>query len=297
MLPESGPGGSIDQLGLTAPLDCVPEGLRSTLERGHDLFPTSRPSPTVSCKLITRRTSHMINSALQNVEKLKARGAGSNPLWMHPDDAQRLGLADGRRRRGAQRRRRHPRRGELDANLRPGVVAMTHGFGNACTSGMPNAQRYPGVNVNLLGPERRRLVRAGQRHGPSHRHRRRRRHGLRPGAGRRNRVTHTTGPRHELDPNRVERWLVETVDPTIAGVTVVPLAGGVLERRLADHREDCGRTAGARAQGTAPAQHRVPVRPEPGGHHPRRARASGRAGAPRACDEPRPRRSPTVPAS
>jgi hypothetical protein len=29
---------------------------------------------------------------------------------------------------------------------------MTHGFGNADTTGMPTAQAYPGVNVNLLGP-------------------------------------------------------------------------------------------------------------------------------------------------
>lgn len=40
----------------------------------------------------------------------------------------------------------------FDPNLRPGVVAMTHGFGNGATAGMPNAQAYPGVNVNLLGP-------------------------------------------------------------------------------------------------------------------------------------------------
>jgi aminoglycoside phosphotransferase (APT) family kinase protein len=39
-------------------------------------------------------------------------------------------------------------------------------------------------------------------------------------------VTHTTGPRHELDPARVERWLVDAVDPTVVGITVVPLAGG-----------------------------------------------------------------------
>jgi hypothetical protein len=29
---------------------------------------------------------------------------------------------------------------------------MTHGFGNHATAGMPHAQAYPGVNVNLLGP-------------------------------------------------------------------------------------------------------------------------------------------------
>jgi hypothetical protein len=29
---------------------------------------------------------------------------------------------------------------------------MTHGFGNAATGGMSNAQARPGVNVELLGP-------------------------------------------------------------------------------------------------------------------------------------------------
>lgn len=41
---------------------------------------------------------------------------------------------------------------KIDETLRDGVVAMTHGFGNANTSGMPHAQRYPGVNVNALAP-------------------------------------------------------------------------------------------------------------------------------------------------
>ncbi len=29
---------------------------------------------------------------------------------------------------------------------------MSHGFDSHSTAGMPNAQAYPGVNVNLLGP-------------------------------------------------------------------------------------------------------------------------------------------------
>ena len=54
---------------------------------------------------------------------------------MHPDDAQRLGLAAGdvaevRNDHGAIRAEV-----SLDANLRPGVVAMTHGFGNAVDFG------------------------------------------------------------------------------------------------------------------------------------------------------------------
>ena len=36
--------------------------------------------------------------------------------------------------------------------MRKGVVAMSHGFGNEKTEGMPIAQRHPGVNVNALSP-------------------------------------------------------------------------------------------------------------------------------------------------
>lgn len=152
VLPEPGPGDSVAQLGLGAPIECVPDGLRSTLQRGHELFAQLQAEPIDGCKLITRRTQHMLNSALQNVEKLKARGADGNPLWIHPDDAARLGLGpdDLAEISNAHGSIRAPV--QLDPNLRPGVVAMTHGFGNASTSGMPNAQAYPGVNVNLLGP-------------------------------------------------------------------------------------------------------------------------------------------------
>jgi formate dehydrogenase len=152
VLPDPGPGASIEQLQLTAPIDCVPAGLRSTLARGHELFAQLQDEPLEGLKLVTRRTQHMLNSGLQNVEKLKTRGGDVNPLWIHPDDADRLGLgaddlADISSEHGCVRA---PVR--FDPNLRPGVVAMTHGFGNAATTGMPTAQAYPGVNVNLLGP-------------------------------------------------------------------------------------------------------------------------------------------------
>ena len=152
VLAEAGPGSSVAQLQLSSAIECVPEGLRASLQRAHDLFAGLQQEPADQLKLITRRTQHMLNSALQNVEKLKARGADANPLWMHPDDAARLSLAadalaeitnDNGTIRAPVR---------LDPNLRPGVVAMTHGFGNASTTGMPTAQAYPGVNVNVLGP-------------------------------------------------------------------------------------------------------------------------------------------------
>ena len=40
----------------------------------------------------------------------------------------------------------------LDAELMRGVVAMAHGWGNAGSTGMAVAARYPGVNPNRLLP-------------------------------------------------------------------------------------------------------------------------------------------------
>jgi anaerobic selenocysteine-containing dehydrogenase len=40
----------------------------------------------------------------------------------------------------------------LDTDLRPGVVAMTHGFGFAANPAMSVAHAHPGVNVNELAP-------------------------------------------------------------------------------------------------------------------------------------------------
>lgn len=152
VLPDVEPGDSVTQLRLSAPLECVPDGLRTTLQRGHELFAQLRSEPADQCKLITRRTQHMLNSSLQNVEKLKARGADANPLWIHPDDAGRLGLGPDDLAEISTEHGTICAPVRFDPNLRPGVVAMTHGFGNGATAGMPNAQAYPGVNVNLLGP-------------------------------------------------------------------------------------------------------------------------------------------------
>jgi len=41
---------------------------------------------------------------------------------------------------------------ESDDSLLPGVVALTHGWGNQRTPGMRVAQRTPGVNANALLP-------------------------------------------------------------------------------------------------------------------------------------------------
>lgn len=133
-------------------IDGDPAMLEVAWQRAAACFDELVAEPEDQLKLITRRTSHTINSALQNVARLK-RGAGAdNPLWLSPTDAERLGITDGARVRVSNRYGEVVAPARIDATLRPGVVAMTHGFGNATTHGQPVAQAHPGVNVNVLSP-------------------------------------------------------------------------------------------------------------------------------------------------
>ena len=112
-------------------------------------WPPSRPTSCGS----SPGSRNTLNSALASVAKLKARGADTNPLWMHPDDAAARGLAAGDVARVHDEDEQALEAAvALDPNLRPGVVAMTHGFGHAAAPGMPAAHTHPGVNVNLLSP-------------------------------------------------------------------------------------------------------------------------------------------------
>ena len=73
---------------------------------------------------------------------------GYNPLWMHPTDMARIGVGEGDE---VAIRSRH---GEIvgfvegDADMREGVVGMTHGFGPR--PGVPYDPRRDGSNVNEL---------------------------------------------------------------------------------------------------------------------------------------------------
>jgi len=152
LLEQVAPGSFLDTMRPDGRIEGDPPMLRMAKERTIKQFDELSAEPTGTLKLITRRTSHTINSALQNVEKLKAKGAGDNPLYMSPIDATRLSLTDGTAVRISNRWGAVESTVRIDDTLRDGVVAMTHGFGNADTNGMPHAQRFPGVNVNALAP-------------------------------------------------------------------------------------------------------------------------------------------------
>lgn len=148
--PEPGPGGSFDRAGVELPIRVVPEALRPTLERGHALFAELAAEGLDQVKLVTRRTRTTINTWLHNLPG--ASPEGGNPLWIHPSHSDALGLGEGDLVEIANDYGRIVAPVRHDPRIRPGVVAMTHGYGNAATTGMRHARANPGVNVNALAP-------------------------------------------------------------------------------------------------------------------------------------------------
>ena len=106
-------------------------------------------------KLISKRHVHTHNSWTHNIEEFVV--AETNHLYVHPDDAARIGLADGDYAdvRTDTATVRVPIK--LLADLMPGTVALPHGWGHQAARGLGVASKTRGVNVNLLaadGPDR-----------------------------------------------------------------------------------------------------------------------------------------------
>ena len=135
-------------------VDCCPGEFRRSgaLDRVEEIFEELRAEPADQLKLITRRELQMHNSWYQNVERFRKRDRGRNPLHVHPNDAAARGIAEGDVVRIAGPGGEIEAEAAFDDALRPGVVAMSHGWGNRDTSGLRVARRHPGVNANRLLP-------------------------------------------------------------------------------------------------------------------------------------------------
>ncbi len=135
-------------------VDCCPPIFETegALTRCESIAAELEAEPAGALKLINLRTQYMHNSWYHNVETLKRPGRLENPLHMHPDDAEARGLADGARVHCKSAWGEITATVARDAKLMPGVVAMTHGWGNRTTPGMKTATRHPGVNANVLLP-------------------------------------------------------------------------------------------------------------------------------------------------
>ena len=132
-------------------IHCAPEPLMAALaELEGNLFAEGRPN---ELRLIGRRHLRSNNSWMHNYPRL-VKGKSRHQLFMHAEDADRLGLADG------QRVRVRSRTGSVEVELArtedvmPGVVSLPHGFGHARAGvRLSVAQEHAGVSANDLTDE------------------------------------------------------------------------------------------------------------------------------------------------
>ncbi|HEX6117492.1 MAG TPA: molybdopterin oxidoreductase family protein [Solirubrobacterales bacterium] len=103
--------------------------------------------------LIGRRQLRSNNSWMHNLEPL-VRGKERCTAHVHPDDAERLGLADGMPARIASRAGTVEVPVEVTDAVMPGVVSVPHGWGHDVDGvRMTVAAAHPGTNSNLLADE------------------------------------------------------------------------------------------------------------------------------------------------
>lgn len=103
-----------------------------------------------SMLLITKRHVKTHNSWTHNHDDVVTEDFTTNHVYLHPDDAHRLGLTDDDLAdvSSVTATVRVPVR--VLADLMPGVCALPHGWGHQVATGLSVASRTTGVNVNLL---------------------------------------------------------------------------------------------------------------------------------------------------
>jgi len=104
-------------------------------------------------RLITRRAVTTHNSWTHNLERMVSNGRHTNFLYMHPKDANSIGLQEDELAdvRSETNTIRVPVK--LLDELMPGTVALPHGWGHQHAKGLSVASKTKGVNVNLLAAD------------------------------------------------------------------------------------------------------------------------------------------------
>jgi len=105
-------------------------------------------------KLITKRLHTTMNSWMQNLPELAKGPEGrTNFLYVHPEDAAKLGISEGDvvDVSSSVATLRVPVK--ILAELMPGTVSLPHGWGHQHAPGLNFANKLSGVNVNLLAED------------------------------------------------------------------------------------------------------------------------------------------------
>lgn len=124
------------------------EGL---IERCHGYFDDLLNEPANTLKMVSMRTTYMHNTWFSNVKKFRRGAQSVNGLHMCSQDAERLNLINGESIRVFNEYGSIETVLMIDDSLRPGAVAMPHGYGKG-RSGMRVAEANPGANPNELVP-------------------------------------------------------------------------------------------------------------------------------------------------
>ncbi|HJP50683.1 MAG TPA: molybdopterin-dependent oxidoreductase [Pseudomonadales bacterium] len=153
VLPKSQPGRFFEDWIQTESgrIDCCPDMFAEALDLCEEIYLELAEEQEGQLKMISRRTNYMFNSWFHNLESLKREGQLDNPLYMHPGDARARNLGDGSRVTIRNDYGKIISHIVLDEDLKPGTVAMTHGWGHSRTR-MQVAKKHAGVNANELLP-------------------------------------------------------------------------------------------------------------------------------------------------
>jgi anaerobic selenocysteine-containing dehydrogenase len=107
-----------------------------------------------SLVLISRRHLRSNNSWMHNV-KVLVKGKDRCTLLIHPDDASRAGIEDGKLARVTSEAGMVEVAAEISDEMMPGVVSLPHGWGHDKDgTRLSVAREHAGVNNNLLAPGR-----------------------------------------------------------------------------------------------------------------------------------------------
>ncbi len=130
-------------------IELAPEPIVEDVERLRSSLDRRRNGELV---LIGRRQLRSNNSWMHNLPSL-AGGSNTCTLQIHPDDASRLGVEDGKPARVTSSAGSVDIEVEVTDALRPGVVSIPHGWGDGNGDvRMRVAAGQPAVNSNVLAP-------------------------------------------------------------------------------------------------------------------------------------------------
>ncbi len=128
----------------------APELFLGDLPRLHASLTDAATPRDFPLRLIGRRLVWNHNTWTQNAHRL-LKAAGPITVQVHPDDAQRLGIADGQMVTVRSRTGQLRLPAEYDSDIAPGVVSIAQGWGHDGPGiAMRRAAAQPGAGINSL---------------------------------------------------------------------------------------------------------------------------------------------------